>query len=185
MGKISNVIMAVEDQQPVNPPDTLVDRVMVKDDQSAIGKIKRFILYRQKTSPDAAVFFRGRIASHRQCAFLLLMVGFFYLVAGVITTWGFYDDIAGGNINAWLKMQPYITIGSAVFILSAVYLIIHRPQWTAFIKYALIVHAFFILVNALILESILSLPIALVFVLILSMLAIGFSVLLIGSIRSF
>ena len=119
-----------------------------------------------------------------ECAFLLLIVGYFYLVTGFVTTWGFHDAIAGGNINPWLKMQPYITIGSALFILSAAFFITYRPQATAFIQYAIIVHTFFILVNAIILESILSFPIALIYVLILTMLATGFSVLLIDSIRS-
>jgi hypothetical protein len=187
MEKFSDIIAAVKNQQPVNPPDTLTDQVMAKlgkVDQSAISKIKCFFSRQQKISPDAAGIFFGRITSYRQCAFLLLMVGFFYLVTGFVTAWGFHDAIAGGNINPWLKMQPFITIGSALFILSSAFLIIYRPQATAFIQYSMIVHTLFILVNALILESILSFPIALIYVLILTMTAIGFSVLLIGSIRS-
>jgi hypothetical protein len=187
MEKFSDIIAAVKNQQPVNPPDALTDQVMArleKVDQSAVGKIKRFLFHHQKISPDAEGVFFGRITSYQQCAFLLFMIGFFYLVTGLVTSWGFHDAIAGGNINPWLKMQPYITIGSALFILSAAFLIIYRPQATAFIQYAMIIHTFFILVNALILESILSFPIALIYVLILTMLAIGFSVLLIGSIRS-
>jgi hypothetical protein len=187
MDKFSDIIAAVRNQQPVNPPDALIDQVMAKlekVDQSAIGKIKRFFLYRQKINPDTAGIFAGRITSYQQCAFLLLMVGFFYLVTGFVTTWGFHDAIVGGNINSWLKMQPYIIIGSALFILSAASLIIYLPQATALIQYSIIVHTFFILVNALILESILSFPIAIIYVFILTVLAIGFSVLLIGSIRS-
>jgi hypothetical protein len=187
MEKFSDIIAAVKNQQPVNPPDGLTDQVMArleKVDQSAVGKIKRFLFRQQKISPDAEGIFFGRITSYQQCAFLLLIVGFFYLVTGCVTAWGFHDAIAGGNINPWLKIQSYITIASALFILSSAFLIIYRPQATAFIQYAIIVHTFFILVNALILESILSFPIALIYVLILTMLAIGFGVLLIGSIRS-
>ena len=187
MEKFSDIIAAVKNQQPVKPPDALTDQVMArleKVDQSAISRIKRFFPHQQKISPDAASIFFGHITSYQQCAFLLLMVGFFYLVTGFVTAWGFHDAIVGGNINPWLKMQPYIAIGSALFILSSAFLIIYRPQATAFIQYAIIVHTFFILINALILESILSFPIALIYVLILTMTAIGFSVLLIGSIRS-
>ena len=187
MEKFSDIITAVKNQQPVNPPDALTDQVMAKLEkvnQSAISKIKCYFPGQQKISPDAAGIFFGRITSYQQCAFLLLMVGFFYLVTGFVTAWGFHDAIAGGNINPWLKMQPYITIGSALFILSSAFLIIYRPQATAFIQYSIIVHTLFIVVNALILESILSFPVALIYVLILTMTAIGFSVLLIGSIRS-
>jgi hypothetical protein len=187
MEKFLDIIAAVKNQQPVNPPDAFTDQVMArleKIDQSAISKIKCFFSHQQKISLDAAGIFFGRITSYQQCAFLLLMVGFFYLVTGFVTAWGFHDAIAGGNINPWLKMQPYITIGSALFILSSAFLIIYHPQATAFIQYSIIVHTLFILVNALILESILSFPIALIYVLILTMMAIGLSVLLIASIRS-
>jgi hypothetical protein len=187
MEKFSDIIEAVKNQQPVKPPDALTDQVMArveKFDQSAVGKIKRYVFYPQKISPDAEGIFFGRITSHQQCAFLLLMVGFFYLVTSVVTTWEFHDVIIGGNINPWLRMQPYFTVGSALFILSAAILLSYRPQAITFIQYAIIVHTFLISVNALILESILSLPIALIYVLILTMLVIGLSVLLIGSIRS-
>lgn len=187
MEKFSDIIAVLENQQPVNPPDALTDQVMArleKVDQGAISKIKRFLFRQQKISPDAEGIFFGRITSYQQCAFLLFIVGFFYLVTGGVTAWGFHDALAGGNINPWLKMQPYITIASALFILSSAFLIIYRPQATVFIQYSIIVHTFLILVNALILESILSFPIALIYVLILTMLAIGFGVLLIGSIRS-
>ncbi len=187
MEKFSDIIEAVKNQQPVNPPGALTDQVMAKlekVDQSAFIKIKRYFFHRQKISLDAAGIFTGPITSHQQCAFLLLMVGFFYLVTGIVTTWEFHDVITGGNINSWLKMQPYITIGSALFILSAALLTGLRPQAIVFIQYAIIVHTCLVLVNALVLESILSSPVALVYVLILNMLVIGFSVLLIGSIRS-
>jgi len=187
MDNHQDIIDRIKSTPTIQPPDALLGQVMArleKVDQSAVGKIKRFLFRQQKISPDVEGIFFGRITSYQQCAFLLFMVGFFYLVTGFVTAWEFHDAITGGNINPWLKMQPYITIGSALFILSTAFLISYRPQATTFIQYAIIVHTFFILVNALILESILSLPVALIYVLILTMLAIGFSVLLIGSIRS-
>jgi hypothetical protein len=187
MEKFSDIIAAVKNQQPVNPPDGFTDQIMArleKVDQGATSKIKRFLFQQQKISPDAEGIFFGRITSYQQCAFLLLMVGFFYLVTGFVTTWGFHDTLVGGNIDSWLKMQPYIIIGSALFILSAALIIIYLPQATAFIQYSIIAHTLFILVNALILETILSFPIAIIYVFILTVLAIGFSVLLIDSIRS-
>jgi len=187
MEKFSDIISAIKNQQPVNPPDTIVDHVMAKlekVDQSAAGRLQHFLLPQRIFSPDTAGNFTGRITSYQQCAFLLFMVGFFYLVAGVVTLWGFRDAIAGTQINPWLKIQPYITIASALFIIAAAVLMNFRPQTTAFIQYAMIIHTTFILVNAVILKSILSFPVALIYVLILTMLAIVFGVLLIGSIRS-
>lgn len=149
------------------------------------GNFIRRFLFRQKTiNPDAAVTFSGRITSYEQCAFLLFMVGFFYLVAGVVALWGFHDLIKEENINTWLKIQPYITIVNAVFLVSAAFLILYRPQVTTFVQYALIVQLTLILANAYILQSIITFQFALVSVFIITILAIAFAVLLIGSIRS-
>lgn len=187
MEKYSDIIGDIKNLHPVNPPDTLVDQVMArveKDNQSAGVKIRRFLLQPKTISPDASGTFSGRITSYEQCAFLLFMVGFFYLVAGVVALWGFHDVIGEANINTWLKIQPYITIANGLFLACAAFLILYRPQVTAFVQYALIVQALLILANAYILQSIITLQFALVSVLIITILAIAFAVLLIGSIRS-
>jgi hypothetical protein len=88
------------------------------------------------------------------------------------------------NINSWLRIQPYLTIANGLLLSCAAFLILYRPQVAAFVQYALIVQAILILVNACILNSIITFPFALVSVLITSLLAIGFAVLLIGAIQS-
>ena len=186
MEKFSDIIEAVKNQQPVNLPDAFTTHVMArveKFDQSAVGKITRYAFHTKKMIPDAESAFFGGITSCKQCAFLLLMVGFFYFVTGVVTTWEFHEVITGGNINPWLGMQPYFTIGSSLFILSAAFLISYRPQATIFIQYAMIIYIFLVWVNALILESILSLPVAVIYAFILNILVIGLSILLIRSIQ--
>jgi len=187
MEKYSDIIEAIKNQQPVDPPDTLVARVMARvedNNQSASVKIRRFLIRPKTISPDAAGTFSGRIASYEQCAFLLFMVGFFYLVAGVVALLGFHDVIKEENIDTWIRIQPYITIANGLFLACATFLILYRPQVTAFVQYALIVQATLILVNACILNSIITFPFALVSVLIITLLAIGFAVLLIGAIQS-
>lgn len=187
MEKFSDIVTAIQNQQSVNPPDALVDQVMArleKIDQNAFCKIKNFLFHPQTISPDTTGIFSGRIVSYQQCAFLLFMVGFFYLIAGSVAFWGLHDTLAEANINAWLKIQLYITIVSALIILSAAAIIFYHPQTMTFIQYVLILHTGFVLVNAFILEAILSFPTALNYVLVITMLAIVFGVLLIGSIRS-
>ncbi len=146
--------------------------------------IRRFLSRLKTTSPDAAGAFSGRIASYEQCAFLLFMVGFFYLVAGVVALLGFHDVIKEENINTWIRIQPYITIANGLLLACAAFLILYRPQITTFVQYALIIQALLILANAYILQSIITLQFALVSVFIITILALAFAVLLIGSIRS-
>jgi len=186
MEKYSDIIEEIKNLQPVKPPEGLVDQVMARIesiDQSAGVQIRHF-LFPKTISPSAADTFSGRITSYEQCAFLLIMVGFFYLVTGIITLWGFHNVIREENINLWLRIQPYITIANGLFLTCAAFLILYRPQATSFVQSALIAHAALILVNAYILQSIITLQFALVYVLIITLLAIVFAVLLIGSIRS-
>ena len=170
----------------LDPASSIVldSRLRGNDKYCRQGNYIRRFLFRSKTiSPDAAGTFSGRIASYEQCAFLLFMVGFFYLVAGFVTVWGFHD-VMTENINSWLRIQPYITIANGLFLACAAFFILYRPQVTTFVQYALIVQAVLILVNACILNSIITFPFALVSVLIITLLAIGFAVLLIGAIQS-
>lgn len=187
MEKYSGIIGEIKKLQQIDPPDTLVDQIMSnvkKDNIINDVRIDHAFFKTQTANPAISNVFFGRITSHNQCALLLFMVGFFYLVAGAVALWGFHDVIKEENINTWLRIQPYITIANALFLIFAAFVILYRPQVTTFVQYALIVHATFILINAYILQSIITLQFALVSVLIITILAIAFAVLLIGSIRS-
>ena len=186
MEKYSDTIEAIKNLQPVKPPDGLVSEVMERLKKE--NKIKSyespfFFFKRQTANPASSNVFLGQITSHKQCAFLLFVVGFFYLVAGFVTLWGFHN-VMTENVNSWLRIQPYLTIANGLFLACAAFFILYRPQVAAFVQYALIVQAILILVNACILNSIITFPFALVSVLITSLLAIGFAVLLIGAIQS-
>jgi hypothetical protein len=186
MEKFSDTIEAIKNLQPVKPPDGLVSEVMerVKKDNKINGYENHLSFFgRQTENLASSNVFLGQITSHNQCAFLLFVVGFFYLVAGFVTLWGF-QNVMTENINSWLRIQPYITIINGLFLTCAAFLILYRPQVTTFVQYALIVQAILILVNACILNFLITFPFALVSVLIITILAIGFAVLLISAIQS-
>lgn len=186
MEKYSDTVEAIKNLQPVKVPDDLVDQVMARVEmmnQIDGISINYFSARPQRVNPKAFNIFAERITSHSQCALLLFMVGFFYLVAGVVALWGFHD-IMTENVNSWIKIQPYITIVNALFLVSSAFLILYRPQTTTFVQYALIIHVTLILANAYILQSIITFQFALVSVLIITLLAIIFAVLLIGAIQS-
>jgi hypothetical protein len=188
MEKFANIIEKIEKQRAVIPPDNLVGQVMVgvkKVESGTIYKFNRFLFQPRELSSDAAGLLSGKIISHRQCSFLLFMVGLLYLVAGLIVTLGLKDALSDENINLWLRIQSYVTIVSAIFIICVGFITLYKPQTIIAAKYSIILHTAFIVVNAFVLEFMLFSPPAIVFTLVLTTAAIVFGILLISSIRSF
>jgi hypothetical protein len=188
MEKFANIIEKIEKQKAVNPPDNLVNGVMAgvqKVEKGIMYKISRFLFQPRELSSDAAGLLSGQIMSYRQCSFLLFIVGLFYLLMGLFVIWGVKDFLSHSNINLWLRAQPYLTILSAILIISMAVMVWQKPQTIIFTQYVIIVHTAFIVVNALIVEFMLFSPQAIIFALVLAAAAIIFGVLLISSIRSF
>src|SRR4030043_555578 len=187
MEKFANIIEKIEKQKAVNPPDNVVNGVMAgvqKVEKGMLYKFSRFLFQPRELSSDAAGLLSGQIMSYRQCSFLLFIVGLFYLLMGLFVIWGMKDVLSQGNINLWLRFQPYLTILSAILIISMAAMVWQKPQTIIFTQYVVIVHTAFIVVNALIVEFMLFSPQAIVFALVLTAAAIIFGVLLISSIRS-
>lgn len=188
MEKFSEIIAAIKNQPSVSPPDKLVDQVMARleaAEQSAGFKIRRFLFRPQQMSSDAASIFSGRITSYQQCVFLLFMVGFFYLVAGVVTLWGLHDVMSDGQINSWLKIQPFITVLSAALMISAAVMVMLKPRMIIFAKYGIIVHTVLMVLNALVIEFMIVIPITSLILLAFTGSAIVTGILLISSIHNY
>jgi len=188
MEKFIEIIEKMESQKLIEPPDNLVNQVMVgveKIESGTMHKFNRFLFQPRELSSDAVSILSGKIMSHTQCAFLLFIVGLFYLLMGLIVTLGLKDSLSVENINLWLRIQPYITIISAILIIGTGLFILYNPRTIIIAQYGIIVHTIFIAVNACILELLLYSPIALYFTLTLTATAIIFGFLLVSSIRSF
>jgi len=188
MEKFSDIIAAIKNQPPVSVPDKLVDQVMAKlesADQGVSLKIHRFLFRPQTISLDAAGIFSGRITSNQQCVFLLFMVGFFYLVSGLVALWGLRDTVVQGQINSWLSIQPFIIIASAILIITAAATVMLKPRTIIMAEYGIIVHTVFMFLNALVIECIIVTPIVLVLVLGFTGSAIITGILLIRSIHHY
>jgi hypothetical protein len=188
MEKFADIIEKIESQKLINPPDNLVNQVMVGVKKAESGfpyKFNRFLFQPRELSSDVVSILSGKIISHRQCSFLLFMVGLLYLIVGLIVTLGLKDALSIENINLWLRIQPYITIVSAILIIGIGFIILYKPQAIIVAQYGIIVHTAFIAVNALVLEFILVFPVALAFTLGFTALAIVLGILLINSIQNF
>ena len=188
MEKFDEIIEKIKNQKAISPPDNLINGVMAgvqRVEGGLLYKISSFLFQPRELSPDAADLLSGKIMSHRQCSFLLFIAGLFYLLMGLFVIWGIKDVLGNGNINFWLRAQPYLAILSAILIISMAVMVSRKPQTLIFVKYGIIAHTAFIALNAAVIEFMLVFPVALAFMLGFTALAIIVGILLINSIQNF
>ncbi|HOM69410.1 MAG TPA: hypothetical protein PLQ58_04415, partial [Smithellaceae bacterium] len=187
MEKYNNIIDIIKKQEAISPPDDIVQKIMEgaeKAEESFGYKLYRLLFQRRRLSPDAKSILAGNIVSPVQCFFLLFIVGLFYLLLGLSVIIGMRDLLTNANINLWLRFQPYLTLISGLFIIYFAFSIKKKPQTIIFAKYGIIAHSIFLIINALILEFVLVFPVAMAFLLALSLLAVFLGILLVSSINN-
>jgi hypothetical protein len=188
MAKFDDIIEKISKQKTMDAPENIVSRVMIgveKVESCFLYKLNRFLFQPRELSSDAVSILSGKIMSHRQCSFLLFMVGLLYLIVGLIIITGLRDALSDENINLWLRIQPYVTIASAIIMIGVGFIILYKPQTIIAAKYSIVLHTALIVVNALILEFMLFSPQAIVFALILTTAAMVLGLLLVGAIQNF
>ncbi|MBN1474370.1 MAG: hypothetical protein JW914_07125 [Syntrophaceae bacterium] len=188
MEKYNNIIDIIKKQEKISPPDDIVQRVMdgtQRAETSFQYRLYRFLFQRRKLSPDVAGILSGKIFSPVQCFFLLIVVGVFYFLMGLLVLWGMKDVLSISSINIWLRAQPYLAVVSGIFIIGLAFLVRQKPTAINFIKYAIITHTVFIVIDALIVQFMLFSPQAIFCALVLTAVAIVLGILLISTIRGF
>jgi hypothetical protein len=181
MEKYENIIEKIRKLQFIQPPDDLAARVMnsvTKIENSPGYRFIRLFYQPLEFSKDIKNIISGQIASYKQCAFLLFVIGLFYFFIGFLVMWGLHDALQGGNINSWLRIQPYIAVASAVLIIIlSLLILLYSQKMINIARYIVIIHIAFIAVDAIILESVLFSKGALLFTIMLTTAAIilGFS----------
>ena len=189
MEKFADIIENIKKQKTIDPPENLVSHVMAatqKVESGFIYRLIRFLYKSREPSADLKSIISGRIISYQQCVYLLWIIGLFYLVTGLFVVRGLHESLEMTNIDWWLRMQPYFAVITAVLlILTGAFIYIYKHKAIITARNLIIAHTTFIVINACILESILFLPAALIFVLILTTVAFLSEILLISSIQNF
>jgi len=187
MGNHNDIIDIIRKQKTITPPDDIIQKVMEeakKSEDSLVYRLYRLLFQRRRLSSDAESILSGKIVSPAQCFFLLFIVGLFYLLLGLFVILGMKDLLANTNINQWLRFQPYLAAISGLLIIWLALLIKKKPQTIIFVKYGIVAHSIFIVINALILEFVLIFPMAFVFLLLLTALVFLLNALMISSLRN-
>ena len=184
----NDIIDILKKHETISPPDDIVQKVMEgakKAEDGLVYKLYRLLFQRRQLSSDIQGILSGNIATQAQCFFLLFIVGLFYLLMGLFVIFGMKDLLANTNINLWLRFQPYLAAISGFFIMYLAFFIKKKPQAIVVAKYGIIAHSIFLIINALILEFVLVFPVAMAFLLALSLLAVFLGILLVSSINNF
>ncbi len=105
------------------------------------------------------------VADSQEGAFCFLITGLFYLIMGIILMAGFKAVGSGIGEMEWVKLQPHITIGMAVWLLiSGVLLIADGRTAIKIAQYGTLLFIFFAVVNGILMRSYLRVPHADVFI---------------------
>ena len=185
--KYLHIIRLMKNARPVSAPEDLTDRIL-----AAIAKTDKktldvpgsdYFLKKGITRPGKATFTEP-VTTISQCAFIYLTVGFFYFIAGSVTILGLSGILSSFEIPAWLKIQPWLALASGIFMLISAFLMLRQPILIRYIHHAMFIHIGFLLINALILEFIVSFSGAVVYIFTLTAAAFVFGVLLLAAIRS-
>ena len=182
MEDYKDIITTLKQQKTMEPQTDITERIMERIERNGERSLYKSRIAILRKSFDKKT--GERITSYSQCAILLFLVGSFYLVAGITTLWTLHDVLGSSQLNFWLKVQLFIPGGSGLFILTAAFYLLTRPQRAVMIQYLLVLHVLFVFVNAVVLENVLSAPWAWIYVMILTMFSVVLGVLLIGAIRS-
>ncbi|MFH1975707.1 MAG: hypothetical protein ABIJ52_09100 [Pseudomonadota bacterium] len=105
------------------------------------------------------------VSNPRECSFCFFITGFFYLIMGIVLMAGFKAIGSGISAVEWIKLQPHLTIGAAMWLLSLGMLLIMDGRIAIKIaQYGTLLYIFFTVVNGILMRPYLRVPHADVFI---------------------
>ncbi len=122
--------------------------------------------------------------SKTACSFYYFITGFFYLLIGVVSTIRFQKTGSQTVISGWMGLQPYIAIGTALwlFILGIV-LRFDGQIGVRTARYGTLLFVFASVVNSILLRPCLHIPYALVFIIGLAATCVMMGVILVRAVQ--
>jgi hypothetical protein len=167
MEKYSDIIAAVKNQQPVNPPESFTDNVMRRlPDQypSILLVAASFVhhLFRQALALDGD---QSNDLTRRECSFYFFITGFFYLIIGIVAMTGLKKISSGAAAVGWIGLQPHFAIVTAIwFFALGVVLMMDGSTGMKIAKYGTLLYIFLAIVNGMLIHSFLHIPYAGIFI---------------------
>lgn len=167
MDKNQDIIDRIKSTPAIEPQASFTDSVMMRlpdrypDILLATGSYI-YQLYNLALEPD------GDPASgltRRECSFYFFITGLFYLIIGIVMTIGLQGISTGMVAMEWIKLQPHLTIGAAIWLLAlGVVLMLDGSAGIKAARYGTLLYIFFAVVNGILMRIYLNIPFAGVFI---------------------
>ena len=163
MDKHQDIINRIKSTPVMQPPAAFTDIVMRRLPDRYPGILYAagpFLnqLYNQALAPDGD---QAGGLSRRECSFYFFITGFFYLIIGIVLIIGFQGISTGMVATEWIKLQPHLTIGAALWLLAlGVVLMLDGSAGVKAARYGTLIYVFFAVVNGILMRSYLNVPFA-------------------------
>ena len=163
MDKNQNIIDRIKATPAIQPPASFTDNVIRRlPDRypSILYTAGSFLnqLYNQALAPDGD---QASGLTRRECSFYFFITGFFYLIIGIILTIGLQGISSGMIAMEWIKLQPHLTIGAALWLLAlGVVLMLDGSVGIKAARYGTLIYVFFAVVNGILMRNYLQIPFA-------------------------
>jgi len=167
MEKFNDIIEQIKKQKTENPPRSLTENVMGrlpdKYPNTWLAAASLVLnLFMRSLETDGC---QEEGMTCRECSFYFFITGLFYLIIGIILSMGLRGTDSGTAVMTWIKLQPYFTLGTAVWLLAlGAILIMDGSMGIKIAKYGTLLYIFCAVANSVLLWPHLRIPYAGIFV---------------------
>lgn len=159
----SNLIRSIEAVPQTNTPSDFTQRIMERlpeQDTSMLSKLKQ-AWFEFNFGWDGET---GAV-SKTEGSFYYFIIGFFYLIIGIVVLMGFKSISSGMETMSWIGLQPYLAIGIAIlFFTLGGLLMIDGSAGIKAARYGTLFYIFSTVVNGVLIRSYLHIPYAGIFI---------------------
>jgi len=153
----------IKEAPPVYPPDDFTGRVMARIGlrPSRYGVLRRIrdFLVRSRDLKEFRLF--PESITKDQCGFYFILVGLFYLVVGIVFSRSLENISSASYQAAWLLYQPEFSFAIAIgFVFLGISFVSNRPISVRSAKFGIVLYVGAIIINSIILQIDLRIPIA-------------------------
>jgi hypothetical protein len=168
MDNHQDIINLIKSTPAIQPPDDLTPRVMARLpvlDRGIWSQVRQSLLNPSWAGVQSRWAQILPVSNKRECSFCFFITGFFYLIMGIVLMAGFKAIGSSMAAMEWITLQPHLTIGAAMWLLSlGMVLMTDGRTAIKMTRYGTLFYVFFAVVNGILMRPYLHVPYAGVFI---------------------
>ena len=164
LSKYKSLIKLMEATPEVNVSEGFTEKVMGRLpelDQGVWARVKHSLLNPLWPGIQSRWAQILSVSNRRECSFCFFITGYFYLIMGIVMMAGFKAIGPSMSSMEWIKLQPHLTIGAAIWLLAlGMVLMMEGSTAIKIAKYGTWFYIFFTVFNGILMWDYLHLPYA-------------------------